>query len=31
MPYRNKRFENIAEKENATTQDFLPFPHFVSY
>ena len=23
MPYRNKPFENIVEKENAATQDFL--------
>ena len=31
MPYRNKPFENIVEKENAGTQDFLLFPCFPSY
>ena len=31
MPYRNKPFENIVEKENAATEDFLRFPCFLNY
>ena len=31
IPCRNKLFENIVEKENAATEDFLLFPCFVNY